>query len=253
MSRTHIVWSDGHNKPGSDQSINDWLGQLILDVRPDVVINNGDHWDMESLSSYDKGTRDFQGRSYIRDVESGIEANDRIFGPIRRAKRRMPRRVITVGNHEFRVEKALNLSPELDGAISLNNFNYKDYYNEVVNYEGSTPGVIEIDGIYYAHYLVSGILGRPIGGENSAATLLSKQGASCCVGHSHILDYSRRVGVDGRTRNGLVTGTFSTAVPRFAGLSSRLWWRGLVILRNVDNGDFDPEFVSLERLKKEYG
>jgi hypothetical protein len=251
--RTHLVWSDGHNKPGSDQRLNDWLGKLILDLRPDVVVNNGDHWDMESLCSYDRGTRAFQGRSYVGDISAGVEANDRIFSPIRKAKRKMPHRVYTVGNHEWRIEKALNLSPELDGAIGWNDLSLGDYYNDVVPYEGSTPGVIELDGIYYAHYLVSGVLGRPIGGVHQASSLIAQQGASCTVGHSHILDFSRRVGVDGRTRLGLVTGTFNAASPSFAGMSGRLWWRGVVICRNVENGNYDPEFVSLERLEQEYG
>jgi len=32
-----------------------------------------------------------------------------------------------------------------------------------------------------------------------------------------------------------------------------MWWRGLVYLRNVEDGIYDPEFISIESLRKEYG
>ena len=250
--KIHIVFSDRHCKPGSDQRVSDWIGKLILDVKPDVVVDNGDGFDFESLCSYDRGTRAFQGRSYGADIATGVEGFDRIWSPIRKAKRKMPRRVFTWGNHEQRLMKALNLSPELEGAISPLDLQAEHYYNDIVPYEGSTPGVIEIDGIYYAHYLVSGVKGLPIGGEQPAYSLIAKQGASCTVGHSHLLDFSRRVGVDGRTRLGLVTGTASLGLPSFAGLSSRLWWQGVVIKYNVQDGNYNPRFVSLSELEKEY-
>jgi hypothetical protein len=38
----------------------------------------------------------------------------------------------------------------------------------------------------------------------------------------------------------------------WAGEVNKLWWRGVVIKRNVENGAYDPEWVSIERLKREY-
>jgi hypothetical protein len=252
MSKTHLVFSDRHCQPNLSNDFCDWIGKLILDLKPDVVVDNGDGFDFPSLCSYDRGTRSFQGRSYGADITAGVEGIDRIWTPIRKAKRKLPRRIYTIGNHEHRVWKTLNLSPELDGAISTNDMQLEDYYNTVIPYSGATPGVIEVDGVYYAHFLVSGIKGLPIGGDHPAYSLIAKQGASCTVGHSHLLDFHRRVGVDGRTRLGLVTGTCSPAAPGFAGLGSSLWWRGLVIKRNVENGNYDPQFVSLEDLRREY-
>ena len=37
----------------------EWAGQYIADKKPDVIVNIGDFWDMPSLSSYDKGRKDF--------------------------------------------------------------------------------------------------------------------------------------------------------------------------------------------------
>ena len=36
----------------------------------------GDHWDMASLSSYDKGKRAFENRRYKKDIEAGNVALD---------------------------------------------------------------------------------------------------------------------------------------------------------------------------------
>ena len=252
--RTHLHICDRHASPELDLSYNDWIGGLIHDLRPDVVIDNGDGADMSSLCSYDKGTRDFHGRSYGADVASAVEANDRMWRLPRKSKKKLPRRVTTIGNHEYRVARALNLSPELEGAIGFNDLQLDTYYQDIVHYDGATPGVIEIDGLYYAHYLVSGILGRPISGEHQAYSLIAKQNASCVVGHSHILDFARRVGIDGRSRIGVVGGCATPHRPKFVGGAEKLWWRGVTILRNVDGtGGCEPEFVSLERLKEIYG
>ena len=253
MGRVHIVINDRHAAPGEVVEHNDWIGRLIADVKPDVVIDNGDGADMPSLSSYDKGTRSFQGRNYRHDVEAANEANDRIWSKIRKKKKKLPRRVTTIGNHEHRITRALELSPELDGAIGLKDLNLDYFYNDIVDYNGKTPGIIEIDGVYYAHYFISGVKGMPISGEHPAHALITKQNASCTAGHLHTLDFARRTGVDGGTRLGLLSGCSSYFNPAYAGVASNLWWRGVVIKRNVENGNYEPEFVTLDRLGKIYG
>lgn len=250
---THLVFNDRHAQPGIDLSYHDWIGKLIIDVKPDVVVDNGDGWDMPSLCSYDRNTRAFHGRTYKADIDAGLEAIDRIWGQVKAQKKKMPRRVYLIGNHEQRIERALDLSPELQGTITLDDLDLDNYYTDVVPYAGSTPGVIEIDQIYYAHYFVSGIKGLPISGEHPAHTLLIKQNASCTVGHSHIFDFSRKTGIDGRIRQGLVNGWCGNHRPAFAGNAANLWWSGVAIKRNVHQGNYDLEMVSMDALRKEYG
>ena len=59
MSRTHLIIPDPHSHPNHHNKRAEWLGALIADVKPDVVINIGDVADMPSLCSYDKGTKGF--------------------------------------------------------------------------------------------------------------------------------------------------------------------------------------------------
>lgn len=251
MSKTHLVFGDAHSHPDYSNDRADWLGHLICDVRPDVVIDIGDTADFPSLSSYDKGRRSFVGRSYAKDVEAHNEFQDRVWSIVRKAKKRLPRRIRLIGNHEQRIDRCLDLHPELAGVVGYDSLQLEEYYNDIVHYEGSTPGVIEVDGISYSHYFPSGIMGRPLAGEHPAYSLLAKRHSSSTQGHSHIFDFCvRQVGT--RRLTSLVSGCFQDYDAPWAGQVNKIWWRGCFIKRGVENGSYDLETVSLSSLKREY-
>jgi len=253
LSKIHQILPDPHASPDFNNDRAEYIGKLILDLKPDVLVNLGDCADMGSLSAYDKGKRSFQGRTYNRDINAAIDFNDRLFAPIRAAKKRLPYRVILEGNHEQRITRAIELQPELEGAIGFDDLDYPRYYDEVVRYRGSSPGIIEIDGIAYAHYFISGVMGRPISGEHPAYSLLSKGFVSATAGHLHTLDYCVRTNAHGIRQQCLIAGVGQDYDSPFAGNANDLWWRGVIIKRNVENGQYDPEFISLKRLKEIYG
>ena len=253
MSNTHIVIPDQHADPRFPNDRADWIGQLIKDVKPNVVVNLGDSADMASLSSYDKGKRSFQGRSYSSDLASHLDFQERMWDPVFRTKKKLPYSVVLEGNHEHRIERALDLSPELTGTIGFKDLAYDSYYNDVVRYDGGTPGIIDIDGISYAHYCVSGVMGMPSSGLHPAAYLNSKQAASCIQGHTHTLDFSVATTVTGRKIMSMVAGCAFDYSSDWAGNANRFYWRGVIILHDVENGTYDPEFISLERLRRTYG
>lgn len=251
-NNVHLVISDAHASPSHNNDRADLLGKLLLDLRPDVVINLGDIADMGSLSSYDRGTKGFIGRTYKADIASANDFLDRLWHPIKNAKRRRPRFVSFVGNHEHRITKAINIQPELEGTISVADIDFKGYRSEVVDYEGLYPGTLDIDGVSYAHFMVSGIMGRPIGGERHASSLITKKLQSCTVGHSHVFDFHLRPKVDGTKACALVMPCAMDYHAEWAGQAGKMWSNGIVIKRNVAGGVYDMEFVSMERLKKVY-
>lgn len=253
MSKIHLVLPDPHSHPDYDNRRADWVGQLLVDLKPDVFVNLGDQWDLASLSGYDKGKASFHGKAYKKDLDAGLEFTERLFAPIRKAKKKRPRTIFLEGNHEERQRRLLELQPELDGTISFEDFDLEKEYDDVVRYKGQTPGAIQVDGITYAHYLVTGVSGRGIGGEHPGFTLLTKHFSSVTCGHTHTFDYSIRTDAHGRRLHGLVAGVFQEHDSDWAGEVNRLWSRGLVIKREVENGDYDLEWVSLKRLEKEYG
>lgn len=253
MSKVHLVIPDAHAHPDFHNKRFGYLGQLVRDVKPDTVIDIGDWADMPSLCEYEKGKGSFQSRRYAADIQASHDAEDRFWSPIREAKRALPRFVRLRGNHEQRIARAISLDPvKLEGIISLTDLDINRNW-EIVPYNGATPGIINIDGINYAHYFTSGVMGRPISGERPAHQLLQKQYESCVQGHAHVTDYCVRTNARGKHIHGLVVGVYQDYFADYAGAANDLWWRGVLVLRNVDGGRFDPQWISLDALKKTYG
>jgi hypothetical protein len=248
-----LIIPDAHAHPEFHNKRAEWLGELIADVKPDVVVNIGDNWDMPSLSSYDRGRKSFQGRTYEADINAGLDFNDRLWRRVLRRKKKLPRRIFLEGNHEHRINRTIDLQPELEGAIGYSDLRLDEWYTDYVPYEGTTPGCIVVDGISYAHYFVSGVAGRPVGGEHPATSLITKKLSSATQGHLHLVDFSTRMALDGRRIMGCFVGSYQDYESPWAGVINRLWWNGVVIKRNVSNGCYDPQFISIDALRKEYG
>lgn len=253
MGKTHVVIPDPHAHYQHHNNRALWAGALIADVQPDEVVVMGDLHDMPSMSGYDRGKKCFQGRTYRQDIDVGIDFNEKLWHASKKRKRKLPNKTILRANHEQRIDRAIQLSPELEGAIGYHDMQWDRWYNTIVEYNGNTPGCIDIDGIAYAHYLCSGIMGRPVGGEHPGYSLLNKKHQSCTVAHSHVLDFCIRTDVFGRKLMGLVAGAFLDFPLDYAGETNKLFWNGIIIKRGVEDGCYDPEFVSMARLQKEYG
>ena len=97
-------------------------GQLIVDRRPDVVVMIGDWWDMEGLSSYDKGKKSAEGKRVNEDIEAGNKAMDMLLKPLRdynakqvklKKKQYKPLLIFCIGNHEQRIERYVSDNPAI--------------------------------------------------------------------------------------------------------------------------------------------
>lgn len=250
---SHLVIPDAHAHPSHHNERFTWLGRLVADLKPTKVIMLGDWADMPSLCSYDKGTKGYEGRRYMLDINSAIDAQERFFEPIRAAKKRLPEFIMLEGNHEFRIKRAIDTDAALlDGVISTDDLEYQTFGWDYVEYNGSTPDVRVIDGIAYAHFFTSGVMNRPIGGQNPAYQILSKQYMSGTQGHTHTTDYCVRTAANGQMVHGLVAGVYQDYDPSFAGEANKLWWRGVVFKSDVHNGMYDPRWISLDAIRREY-
>lgn len=253
MSRRHLVIPDTHAKPGEHNDRALWIAELIKDTKPDVVVHLGDSADMPSLSSYDRGTKGFHGRRYKDDIDAHLDFQDKLWSPVKKTKKRLPYRVFMHGNHEHRIHRAIESSSELDGTIGYHDLCLGEWYDEDHPYNGGTPAITNIDGVGYTHYAVSGVMGRPISGEHAAYTLITKHHVSVTVGHLHTLDTCVRHTLFGKPIRGLVAGCCIGYDTGWAGEAEKMWWNGVVLKNNVEDGCYDPQFISLEALRKEYG
>jgi hypothetical protein len=183
-----------------------------------------------------------------RTLMRGLRLKIEFTALLESLRRKLPRFVRCLGNHEHRISKAIDRDPILEGTIGLDDLQSKYYGWE--QHDFLTP--VEIDGVSYQHYFTSGIMGRPISGERHAQTLILKQLRSCTQGHSHLFDYCIRTDVQGNQVHGCVVGCYQDYNSEWAGPANNLWNSGVVVKRGVENGSYDIEHLSIKRIKEAY-
>jgi hypothetical protein len=255
MSRILVI-GDTQVKPGHDLSYISHIGSYIAEKRPETVVCIGDWWDFESLSSYDRGKRSFEGRRLIADIDAGHEAMRLLFEPLkklqaqqRRFKKKVyePRMVFCMGNHEERADRVSNDMPEFEGFVGTGMLNLEQYGWEV--YDFLQP--VEIEGIYFVHYLANPFTGRPYSG--TAMSILKTVGKSFVVGHKQCLDVAIRPTIDNKMQIGIVNGASYPHDESYKGYQGNNHFRGVTLLNEAEDGFALPCFVSMEFLEKKYG
>lgn len=250
----HIVIPDCQVKPEHNTNYLKAIGNYIVDQQPEVVVCIGDFADMPSLSSYDIGKKSFEGRRYRNDIEATHEAMATLLGPLQQYNKRAarnhrtrynPRLVLTLGNHEDRISRTVESDARLEGTIGLDDLRYADFGWEVHPY--LRPVVI--DGICYAHFFTSGILGRPV---VSARSLVQKKHMSCTMGHVQNWEIYREVRADGQPVLGLFSGACYEHCEDYLGPQGNHYDRGLWVKHEVNNGSYHPMYVSLDFIKRKY-
>lgn len=248
---THLVIPDTQAKPDVPTDHLEWIGRYIVDRKPDVVVHLGDHWDMPSLSSYDKGKRSMEGRRVIADIDAGNQAFAILNAPLNeynatraRYKERQwwPRRVLLRGNHEDRIRRACEDDAQVDGLLSMDLLKSPGWEVHDFNHP------VEIDGITYTHFVPNPGSGRPLGGQ--AASRLKQYGTSFTQGHQQVLDYAIRF-VKGKSQHALVAGACYLHEEDYLPVGHQ-YWRGVIVKHQVEDGSYDPMFVSLDYLCRRY-
>lgn len=249
----HIVIPDTQVRPGVNTAHLRWIGQYIAEHaggHPDVkIIHLGDHWDMKSLSSYDKGKKSHEGLRYSADIKAGNAGLAELDEPIlefNKGLRRKwrPRKILLRGNHEDRITRAIEQDAELDGALSLDDLESPGWET----HDFLKP--VEVDGIHYSHFFYNPMTGRPYAGQ-SIDTRLKTIGHSFSMGHQQTLAYGLRF-VAGRSQHGLVAGACYLHDEEYKGPQGNAHWRGVVVCHQVERGSYDPMFVSLDYLCRKY-
>jgi hypothetical protein len=247
-----MVIPDCQVKPGVDVSHMTWIGKYMVEKQPDVVVCIGDFADMPSLSSYDRGKRSFEGRTYRADVEAVGSAMRELLAPLRAfqktkvGKAYKPRMVMTLGNHENRINRAIEEDSKLHGTISTKDLGYEADGWEVYQF----LKVVAVDGVAYSHYFVNGVMGRPV---TSARALVKRLHQSATMGHVQTTDiYMGDARADGTNVVGLFCGTCYLHDEEYLGPQGNAQRRQIVMCHDVNDGAYDPMFVSLDFLRRKY-
>lgn len=254
---THLMIPDTQCKEGIDMGYLEWLGKYIAEKQPEVIVHIGDHADMPSLSSYDKGKRSAEGKRVYKDIDASIKGMNKLLQPIKdlqESQRKKygkvlykPKMVLTLGNHEHRIMRHVDSNPELSGFLSYDNLKYKEMGWEV--YDFLKPVII--NGVTYVHFMANPMSGKPYGG--AALNILKNVGESFCVGHKQTLDVATRfLPSSGKQQWAIVAGAYYEHDEDYKGFQGNHHWRGIVVQHNVRDGSFNPMFVDLAYLKERY-
>lgn len=247
MPVDHLIIPDTQIKPGVPIEHLRWVGRYIADKRPEVIVHLGDHWDLPSLSSYDKGTATVEGLRLNADIEAGKEALRALCEPFEGIRGYNPRMVYIPGNHDDRLLRHINQNPNLIGSFGWHSFGLDKAGWELANY--LEP--VDIDGILYCHYFANPLSGRAF--TAGAAGLLKTLGRSFVQGHRQVLDFGTRTLVDGSQQIGIIAGACYLHDEGYKGAQGNKHWRGIVVLHDVKDGFGNPMFVDLAYLERKYG
>ena len=250
----HLVLPDVQAKPGVDFSYLAKIGRYAVEKKPDTIICIGDFADMPSLSSYDAGKKSFEGRRYVEDIKASKDAMVSFLSPIwefnarakkNKEKQYKPKLVMTLGNHENRINRAVNDDPKLEGVLAISDLGYEEYGWDVHNF----LDVVVVDGVAYSHYFVTGVAGRP---ASSAASQLRKTNMSSIAGHQQGKQIAYATRADGSTITSIIAGSCYEHDEDYLGTQGNKHWRGFLMLHEVNDGAFDEMWVSLDYINGRY-
>lgn len=248
LGRVHMVIPDVQAKPNVEHDHMEWIANYALEKRPDVIIQIGDWADMPSLSLHDKGKKCYEGRRYIKDIEAAnysLERFERQLEDYNRSHPETPynpRKVITLGNHEYRILRACEIDAALDGKLTMEDLNFSNRGWELHDF----LEVVKIDGIEYSHYFISGNMGRPV---STAAALLRARNSSATMGHVQNCDLA----IHKQTQHmALFAGICYLHDETYLGPQGNATRRQVIMKHEVEDGRYDPMFVSLRYLRKKY-
>lgn len=263
MHKSILVIPDQHVEVGQDLRRFKSLGKLIAKRLPDRVINLGDGVEMGMLFgiSARKKSYAFNNKTAAQveaEIAHYLKANtylwqplDRLTARLKKSRKKQPsvHRTYCKGNH-------------CDRAFLYHGFNTKDfkvkdvdrwfplldYWDEMVDYQSP----VVYDGIVFSHNFVNGTATA-----STCDTILKLNAQSAVAGHSHKAEFKATYTATGRPIFGLQAGWFADPdddKPDWVGPQGGSdWVNGVFMLNGVDGtGYFEPEFISTERLLREY-
>ena len=93
---THLVIGDPHCTPKASNERFLWAGRLAADYKVSHIICMGAFCSMDSLSSFDRGKKSFEGRRYQKDMEHSHNA---LFLFNKGLGKHKARKIMLHGNH----------------------------------------------------------------------------------------------------------------------------------------------------------
>lgn len=178
--RRIVAIGDTHWYPGMDFEHMRWIGRYVAEAKPDNVVHIGDALDFESCEFHSAPGSGSQKRrpAFIEDIEAGEDALCEYHKEIGVGE--IPHD-ITLGNHEYRVERFEEMAPNLTGTLILQREQlFSRYRWKTTPYKHW----LFFEGVGFSHVPIS-IMGKPIGGRYPENTIGNQATHSIVFGHTH--------------------------------------------------------------------
>ncbi|NQZ74714.1 MAG: hypothetical protein HRT61_01170 [Ekhidna sp.] len=267
--KTILQIPDMHIRANTDLTHCEALGNFIEEHAEglDIIVNTGDGIDLNDLYTIPAKNISEDSLSewchYIDgDFQAHKQASYKIMGPYfhlidrrRSQKKRIPkiRRVYTEGNHEYRFNRFMDKFKVSVGKVGFGYFNEMSeadlkgifpYYGEFYRYRD----VVSIEGINFSHAFhvhQSAVL--------TVDSIKKVNMASSVSGHLHKIRFDTDYAADQRPVFTYVGGCFMQDDPEYVDGSYQGHTSGVTLLHGVDgSGYFEPEFIGIDRLIREY-
>jgi predicted phosphodiesterase len=238
-----MVMGDAHAEYDVPNDRFDWAGRMAAELAPDVLVQIGDLADMKSLSKYDEGKKCFEGRRYWKDIDVAKDGLDRIERQIGGSK---IRKVMTLGNHEDRINRIVDLEPRFDGMVSTKDLGLEERGWEVFDFLHP----VEIGGFTFIHFY--GPTNRFYGGTVvPARTALMKTHTPMVFGHTHRLSYADEPRADGSRIMVINCGCYFEHFEAWASPQQQAQWnRGILWL---STGTQSFRWYSMAEIRERWG
>lgn len=248
--RRHLFIPDTQIRPGCPTDHIGWIAQAIVDYHPDVIVVGGDWWDFPSLNSHEEpGSAPMENQRYQADLDAGNLAFMQLCAPLEEQLDKKnntwdPQLEFLEGNHEDRADRAAMNDPKWMGYVGSNacqirRFKWNPFLKRVF-----------IDGVCYSHFFQNSHSKHAIGG--TVDNRLNKIGCSFVQGHEQGFRYGTRITGSGKTWHGVVAGSCYLHTESYRGAQGQGHWRGIIIMNEVEGGDFQIMPLTLKYLCRKY-
>lgn len=247
------VYSDAHDSPKiKDKSRARWIGCHVRETAPDVLHDNGDAFDFESLCKHIKNeTWDGKFKGTVQnDLSSGHAFRDAMEGEIAKGSHQ-PEKTASGDNHgDRRVDLYEQQNPEMYGFVRPE-FDklWSDY-----GYRKDPFGAFTFHGgVGFTHIPLNG-MGREFGGETVTKQIADKSTHDVVFGHCHLFNSwkAKKTGFNNYVRavqcpTALPYGHIASYAKGMTG-----WDWGILDLMIAHGRLIDVSFVSMLTLKQRY-
>lgn len=203
--------------------------RFIKDVRPSKIVILGDFGDFACFSSHDYQKRLLmEGRRYAASCE-------RVRLELEELRPYCSQMYYIMGNHEYRVQRYIEMHPELDGALDLE----RDLWLEALH----------IQAVPYNEVLNLGKLNFTHGwaiNKYHAAKMAQEFGDNIIYGHTHTYQaYTPHYRVDREPYLAMSVGCLCSRNPDYLKNLPNRWINGFALIEVRGDGNFNAHWVAI--------